>query len=79
MSRKKRNLKITRDSILFAVGLLGIVHETLSAKADRPTLLLLFAGMVGLPAFIRKDELVRKEQDEHGTSTKERSGTDNGG
>ncbi len=41
--------------MLFGVGLLGVAHETLVSKADRPTLLLLFAAMIGLPAFINKD------------------------
>jgi hypothetical protein len=49
-------LRISRDTILFTVGLLGIAYETLIDKADRPTLLILFAAMVGLPAFLRTDE-----------------------
>lgn len=52
----KRTLKFSRDSILFAAGLLGVLHETLLSDQDRPTLLLLFAGMMGLPAFLRADE-----------------------
>jgi hypothetical protein len=49
-------LKVTRSAILFVVGLGGILYETLAEHADRPTLLLLFAAMVGLPAFLRVDE-----------------------
>ncbi len=45
-----------RDVTLFVAGLLGVAHETLVSHSDRPTLLLLFAGMMGLPAFIRADE-----------------------
>lgn len=45
-----------RDLILFGGGLLGIAHETVIADVERPTLLLLFAAMVGLPAFLRQDE-----------------------
>jgi len=52
---------IARDSVLFIVGLLGVAHETLISKADRPTLLLLFAAMVGLPAFISSD--AKREKD----------------
>lgn len=52
---RKPAVKIARDSVLFIVGLLGVAHETLISKADRPTLLLLFAAMIGLPAFINKD------------------------
>lgn len=45
-----------RDTILFVGGLAGIAHETVIAKSERPSLLLLFAAMVGLPAFLRSDE-----------------------
>jgi hypothetical protein len=55
-TRQKRSLKISRDGVLFAAGLLGVLHETLLGTQDRPTLLLLFAGMMGLPAFLRADE-----------------------
>lgn len=52
---------ITRDSILFGVGLAGIVNEAFVRTGDpRPELLVLFAGMVGLPVALRKDE--RREQ-----------------
>lgn len=45
-----------RDILLFASGLGGVAHETIVSTADRPTLLLLFAAMMGLPAFLRQDE-----------------------
>jgi hypothetical protein len=45
-----------RDMILFFAGLGGVFHETAIAQAERPTLLLLFAAMMGLPAFLRADE-----------------------
>ena len=47
--------KLVRDIILFFVGLGGVVHEALT-KFDRPSLLMVFAAMMGLPAFLRKDE-----------------------
>jgi hypothetical protein len=58
VTRKNRQWyqKITRDTVLFSAGLLGIAHETLVAEAERPSLLFLFAGMMGLPVFLRKDE-----------------------
>lgn len=58
---KTPTVKIARDTVLFVVGLLGVAHETLVANAERPTLLLLFAAMIGLPAFIGKDEKDKKE------------------
>ncbi len=53
---QKLSLWVTRNTILFTVGLLGVAHETLLNDVDRPTLLLLFAAMIGLPAFMRQDE-----------------------
>lgn len=55
--------KITRDLVLFTFGLLGVLHETLRTDGDRQFLLMLFAGMMGLPVFLRKDE---KNGDEKG-------------
>lgn len=55
----KRRWTLSRDSALFLMGLLGICHETLVANAERPTLLVLFAAMVGLPAFLGMDERKR--------------------
>lgn len=51
----------TRDRIIFLTGLAGVIYETLVSEADRPALLVLFASMMGLPAFLRKDE---KDDDE---------------
>ena len=52
----KKGVKVNRDTILLVVGILGVSHETLINNTDRPTLLLLFAAMIGLPAFIKQDE-----------------------
>lgn len=41
-----------RDVALFIGGMLGAIHETLLTTAERPTLLILFAAMMGLPAFL---------------------------
>lgn len=50
------NWPTVRDVILFFAGLAGVFHETAIADVERPTLLLLFAAMMGLPAFLRQDE-----------------------
>ena len=63
-TKNKRRLRFTRDGILFTVGLLGIVYETLYSGLERPTLLILFAGMIGLPAFIQKDEKAQGQDNE---------------
>lgn len=44
-----------RDATLFVAGLLGVLHETVIYDAERPSLLVLFAAMMGLPAFLAKD------------------------
>jgi hypothetical protein len=46
----------SRDLILFLVGLAGVAHETIISASPDPTLLLIFGAMLGLPAFLRKDE-----------------------
>lgn len=55
-SKGARRLRVSRDTILFVVGLAGIAYETLVTGGDRPTLLVLFGAMIGLPAFLRTDE-----------------------
>lgn len=45
-----------RDIALFVGGLLIILHETVFTSSERPTLLILAAAMMGLPAFFLKDE-----------------------
>lgn len=47
---------LVRDILLFVVGLGGVANEALIQEAERPTLLLLYAAMLGLPAFLRSDE-----------------------
>ena len=57
MSFKRPTATGWRDGALFLTGLGLIVHEAiLRTGPERPTLLLLYAGMVGLPAFLRTDE-----------------------
>jgi hypothetical protein len=48
--------KTVRDGVIFFVGIAGVAHETLASGDADPTLLLLFASMIGLPAFLHKDE-----------------------
>ncbi len=51
---------LTYDNVLRAAGLLGVAHETLIGKADRPTLLLIFGAMAGLPSFLGRDAQDKK-------------------
>ena len=70
MGISQKRLRITRDGVLFSAGLVGIAHETLITKADRPTLLLLFGAMIGLPAFLNKDEKNQAKEDADERDTK---------
>ena len=55
--RSRRHWRITRDAVLFTVGLLGVAHETLVYQGERPSLLILFAAMMGLPLVLRRNGL----------------------
>jgi hypothetical protein len=59
-----RSFARLRSAALFFGGLAGIAYETLAQNGERPTLLILFAAMVGLPAFLRIDESRRAAKDE---------------
>lgn len=53
--RRRRQLHITQTAGLYIVGLAGVIYETVAVHVDRPALLALFAGMLGLPSFIGRD------------------------
>lgn len=55
--------KINRDQLLLIAGLVGTGYETIAARVDRPYLLALFGGMMGLPFFLGKDERSQKSKD----------------
>lgn len=48
--------KDLRTWLLFLGGLAGVANETFAAHAERPYLLVIFASMMGLPLFLRRDE-----------------------
>lgn len=57
MSRLRPTATGWRDGLLFLTGLALIVNEAVIRDGpERPTLLLLYAGMVGLPAVLRADD-----------------------
>jgi hypothetical protein len=43
---------LTRDVLLRTVGVLGLAHEVLVQELERPTVLLIFAGLAGLTDFL---------------------------
>lgn len=48
--------KIARDILLFFGGMIGVANEAFFQATTDPTLLILFGAMMGLPAFLRKDD-----------------------
>ncbi len=65
---------LNRNIVLFTGGLAGVGHETLLTHAERPTLLILFAAMMGLPAFLSPigKALADTQVSEHDRRKKER-------
>lgn len=58
--------KVKRDSILFVGGFVGVFHETVASRpSERPYLLAVFMGMMGLPFFMHldTDKADKKESD----------------
>lgn len=45
-----------RAAVLLGGGLAGVAYVTLVDQTDRPTLLIMFGAMLGLPLFLRNDE-----------------------
>lgn len=61
-TRERRRLlaSITRDLVLFAIGVLLIINEAvIRSEPPRESLLVLYGGMVGLPAILRADAIRR--------------------
>lgn len=56
MDRWNRRWQNTRDMLLFFGGMAGVAWETLAETTERPSLLILFAAMMGLPAFLRQEK-----------------------
>lgn len=53
---------VLRDIILFFGGLAGIAYQLMAAKVVEPTLTVVFAAMMGLPAALWGDHK-RKDDD----------------
>jgi hypothetical protein len=55
-----------RSAALFVFGLAGITYVTVTEGTERPTLLLIFAACLGLPAFLGLDERRHDKGDKPG-------------
>lgn len=47
---------LAREVLLLVGGLAGIVYEAVFQESSDPVLIALYAGMIGLAPFLRKDE-----------------------
>jgi allophanate hydrolase subunit 1 len=52
----KPSLRLQRTTVLLVAGLSGLAYETIAEHADRPTLIVAFLGLCGLPVFLKADE-----------------------
>lgn len=56
---------VTRDLVLFTVGLLLLINEAvIRSEPPRESLLIVYTGMMGLPAILRFDQIRRNGRDE---------------
>lgn len=63
--RRRWWTKLTRDAVLFGAGLGLIIREGLAAGPERPSLYILYGGMVGLGPILRYAEMRQQsKQDE---------------
>jgi hypothetical protein len=64
--------RITRDTVLFTAGLVLFVNEAVVRHGEeRIYFLMMYAGMMGLPAFFQKDERSRQKDSETEGSSEE--------
>jgi len=55
-SPRRRRRRLTRDAVLFAVGLAMLVNEAfIRTGRERPSVWVFIAAMLGLPAFLRRN------------------------
>jgi hypothetical protein len=53
--KRRRTFTVGRDTILFIAGLGLTVNEGFFRRVERPSLLVLYGAMMGLPAFLKAD------------------------
>lgn len=53
-------MRLSRDTIIFLLGIAIIIYEVVVEHGERPTVLILAGAMIGLPAFLHGDERIKK-------------------
>ena len=61
--RGMRIPKITRDAGIYLLGIFMLLHETLIAAGDRPTLVYAACALMGLPIVMRVDEFRHRAEE----------------
>jgi hypothetical protein len=56
--------KLTRDAGIYLLGIFILLHETLIAAGDRPTLVYAACALLGLPIVMRVDEFRHRDDEE---------------
>jgi len=69
--RRKKHLTISRDTLLFVVGLALTINEGLFRKAERPSLLILYGAMMSLPAYLQAATTRKAKKEDAATTTGE--------
>lgn len=59
--------RLSRDLVLGVIGAAILAHETLLQEQERTTLLLIAAGFLGAPVWVRLDERRQEREQEDGT------------
>ncbi len=62
LSRPHFTFEQIREYVLLGLGVVITVYETFVEHADRPQLLILAAGLLGLPTFLKRDEKPEKKE-----------------
>lgn len=60
----KWNVRV-RDSIIFLVGVVGVVNELFIVPEPRPSILIFLGSLIGVPFVLSADE---KRSESHGSS-----------
>lgn len=56
--------RITREHVTFAIGATGLAWETLFEKGERPTLVMVFGALLGLPVWTKVDRAAAAKRQE---------------
>lgn len=68
-----------RDLLTFLLGAAGIAYEVLGEGPERPTLLIVFAGLLGLPLVFREQDKAHDIQEQQDKADKAGGDSDRDG